>query len=146
MLIRHAHTQRWGILRSAMPKNLSLDKINALVLTAARLHNFCLVVGQVIEPMNAEDEDNLEATGVVPLEHIKHIDGLDRGLHGLGQLVPSDLIGGGEHFDGVDRNERRRQLRLETMRTTIILPREQLCAAVLAGKYQRPTPRGRRVS
>ena len=59
------------------------------------------------------------------------------------QLVPRDLIGGGEHYEGIGRNERRRLLRVETQRGSLVLPREQMCATVLHGNYQRPTPKGR---
>jgi hypothetical protein len=126
-------TQRWGILRSAMPKGLTLEKINGLVLLAARLHNFCLDMGQLVEPLNAIDEDHLEAQGVVPLEPDSQINGI---------LLPRDIMGSGEHFDGIDRNERQRRLRLEMERGLILLPREQLCATVADGHYERPTPRG----
>ena len=34
--------QRWGILRMAMPKGLSIPKIIALVNAVAKLHNFCI--------------------------------------------------------------------------------------------------------
>ena len=124
-------TQRWGILRSAMPKGLTLEKINALVLSAARLHNFCLDMGQQVEPMDAIDEGHLEVQGLVPLEPDSQINGL---------LLPRDLMDGGDHFDDVDHNERRRRMRLETERGLIVLPREQLCTAMADGHFERSTP------
>lgn len=34
--------QKWGILRMAMPRNLSIKKIIAMVNALAKLHNFCI--------------------------------------------------------------------------------------------------------
>jgi hypothetical protein len=35
-------TERWAILRSALPKKLSIHKIIRLVLALAKLHTFCI--------------------------------------------------------------------------------------------------------
>ncbi len=34
--------QRWGILRMAMPQNLSVAKVFCMVIALAKLHNFCI--------------------------------------------------------------------------------------------------------
>jgi hypothetical protein len=49
-------------------------------------------------------------------------------------------MGGSEHFDGIDRNARRRQQRSFS---GILLPRERLHAAVMDLDLRRPAPRGR---
>ena len=33
---------RWGILRKAIPMNISLTRTNALVMALCKLHNFCI--------------------------------------------------------------------------------------------------------
>jgi hypothetical protein len=56
-------------LRSTMPKNVSLKKAVALVVSLARLHNFCIDKKQLqIENMTARDERYIERLGAVPLE------------------------------------------------------------------------------
>lgn len=55
------------------------------------------------------------------------------------QAVPCQLIGGGEHFDDIDRNERRRRQR---QFNNILLPRERLLASVVDQDLRRPVPRG----
>jgi hypothetical protein len=125
-------TQRWGILRSAMPKKVLLKKSVALVVALARLHNFCIDQKQLqIENMIAPDERYIERLGAVPLEEDSRMNG---------QRIPRHLIGGGDHFAGMERNERRRLVRSFN---GIELPRERLLAVVIDQDLQRPRPRGR---
>ena len=37
-------TMRWGILRSAIPVNVTVERTVALVLALAKLHNYCIEV------------------------------------------------------------------------------------------------------
>jgi hypothetical protein len=125
-------TQRWGILRSAMPNGVSLKKAVALVVSLARLHNFCIDQKQIqIENMTARDERYIERNGAVPLEEDARTNG---------QRLPRQLIGGGHHFVGMERNERRR---LDRSFSGIELPRERLVAVVIDQDLRRPRPRGR---
>ena len=125
-------TQRWGILRSAMPRGVSIRKSVALVLALAKLHNFCIDQKEVqVESMTAQDERYIEEQGAVPLEDDPRTNG---------QQIPRQLIGAGEHFDGIERNERRRRNRSFS---GIELPREKLHAIVVDQGLQRPPSRGR---
>jgi hypothetical protein len=61
--------QRWGILQAAMPRNIGLKKVIALVNTLAKLHNFCIdemeraAVVNMTELEAATDNDELKNTG-----------------------------------------------------------------------------------
>jgi DDE superfamily endonuclease len=118
-------TQRWGILRSAMPKKISARKSVVMVLALVRLHNFCINEGQTIEVMIARDMCHIEQDGAVPME----VD--DR----TSVLLPRQLIGGGDHFKGVDRNMRRR---LQRNFAAIQLPRDRLHTNVMDLDLHRP--------
>jgi hypothetical protein len=125
-------TSRWGILRSAMPKGVSIRKTVAMVMALAKLHNYCIdQKDSDVQSMTAQDEGYIEELGAVPLEYDARTNG---------QLIPRQLIGGGEHFEGIDRNERRRQNRSFS---GIELPRERLHAIVLDKGLQRPPAQGR---
>lgn len=122
-------SQRWGILRTAMPKGVTVKKAVALVAALAKLHNFCIDQRESIESLPARDTSHLEQAGGVPLVTNGNSD----------MLLPQQLIGGGEHFDDIDRNERRRYQRRFR---NIQLPRERLLAIILDQDLQRPPPRG----
>jgi hypothetical protein len=119
-------TQRWGILRSALPKQVTVKKTVALVLALAKLHNFCIDERQSVDAATARDTSHIEQVGGVPLVAIEHDENI---------FVPRQLLGAGEHFEGIDRNERRR---LQRSFTNIQLPRERLLALVLDAGLQRP--------
>lgn len=125
-------TERWGILRAALPMSIPLLKQTALVLACARLHNFCIDMHQPVDEMTPGDLGNLYMHGHVPMN-------TDGAVH-----IPTDLMGGGDHFDGVDRNIRRNESR-RNRRIQEMLPREKLLVVVTSGDYQRPAPRGRAV-
>ena len=101
-------------------------------MAVVRLHNFCMDQNQVrVESMVAQDERNIEQLGAVPLE---------QDARTQGQAIPRQLIGGGEHFVGIDRNE---YCRLYRTFSGIELPRERLHAIVLDKDLRRPRPTGR---
>ena len=41
--------QRWGLLRMAMPRNIAVPKVVALVIALAKIHNFCIGESNVPE-------------------------------------------------------------------------------------------------
>lgn len=123
-------TQRWGILRSALPKRITVKKAISLVVGLAKLHNFCTDERELIETLPARDTSHLEQVGGVPL--------VANANHEV--LLPQQLMGGGEHFDDVDRNDRRRHQRRFR---NIVLPRERLLATVVDKDLQRPQLRTR---
>jgi DDE superfamily endonuclease len=123
-------TQRWGILRSALPKKITVKKSVSMILALTRLHNFCIDERQPIEEMTARDACHIEREGAVPME----VDGR------TDVLLPTQLIGGGDHFEGVPRSVRRR---VQRSFEGIQLPRDRLHARIMDLDLQRPMPRSR---
>jgi hypothetical protein len=124
---------RWGILRRAMPQNITLAKTSATILCLARLHNYCI--------------DNNEGTPLAALAR----DDLYIALDCRGCLENPDdnleaLIGAGHHFDDIpDRNLRRYlengppgNQRINCPRIT--LPQDILHAIVVEKDLKRPQP------
>lgn len=134
--------QRWGILRSAIPKGVTLRKTTAMVLALAKIHNYCIDKQDTnILPMTPADELRLvsNALGSVPLDDVIG-DGEAAMENRTG--IPTQLIGAGDHFDDVPRevrDGRRRELQ------NVRLPRERLAEDyVRENNYRRPRPRGLR--
>ena len=126
--------QRWGILRMAMPIGISIKKTIALVNALAKLHNFCIdeVDGNstTINESLAEDVVNMEmnGSGYVPMLPNAEI----RNVMEVEVNTPNDLMGGGQHFDDVPRENRRN-------RDEKRLPRTQLCNWVASKHAVRPS-------
>lgn len=120
-------TERWGILRSAMPKNIRIKKTISLVVALAKLHNFCI---DVQEPpagdLHPSDYASLinNADGHVSLVPTANTD----------TPVPIDLMHGGDHFDDVPPGWRNRQYLPS-------LPRQRLHDMVQEQHLVRPRPR-----
>ena len=134
--------QRWGILRSAMPKGITLRKTTALVLALAKLHNFCIDQADTrILAMTARDEFRLlsREAGSVPLEDATVMEGVENDNRDE-YRVPRQLIGAGDHFEDVPREIREIRRRAYN---DVRLPRERLAEDVVReNNYQRPRPRG----
>ena len=84
--------QKWGLLQIAMPRNLSLKKINAIINALAKLHNFCMEESEILEDVPqalARDTNHVmnNHNGYVKLSY----DGHDT-------TVTLDLMHGGHHF------------------------------------------------
>ncbi len=86
---------RWAILRSEISFNINIAivKAVALVNALAKLHNFCIEVGDrhgfdesVLDSMPI-DTNNLQQSGLVALDEVNRD----------GNLIPSQLLGGGHH-------------------------------------------------
>eukprot|EP01082_Thalassiosira_pseudonana_P005802 g5709.t1 g5709 contig2:1128585-1129208(+) len=92
------YVQRWGMLRTAIPCNISVPKTISLVLALAKLHNFCIDEAEVV-PANllSQEEQNIIANvnGSVPLV----VDPQIAEIINVNTRTPQDLIGGGDHFD-----------------------------------------------
>ena len=123
---------RWGILRMAIPQNIGIKKVVALVNALAKLHNFCIGESNVPERVpRIFDRDMF------------HMMNADAGYVGLSNddqqqtiVVPTDLLHSGEHFDDVPDNI----LRLHRWQNAgIVLPRERLFQMIVDGHWQRPT-------
>ena len=129
--------QRWGILRCAIPKGISLRKTIAMVLALAKIHNFCIDQTDTnILALTDADELRLLSNelGSVPLDDIEDSD------ETTDHRIPTQLIGAGEHFEDVPRGIR--EIRRRSY-SEIRLPRERLAEDYVQGNnYQRPRPRG----
>lgn len=129
---------RWGILRSALPYNITIPRIVGLVGCLARLHNFCI---------DAQGTNSKAADEMDPADRYRMI----AGGHGAGYVsmeqvemadvpVPTDLILGDGMHD-ITENVRRRQRQLERANVAT-LPRSRLLLHVMNTNMDRPTRRG----
>jgi hypothetical protein len=107
---------RWAILRSAIPMNITIAKTTALVVALAKLHNFC-----------DEDAFNILVNGALPLVH----------SFGANVPLPLELLGGGDHFDDMDRNQRKRR---QCEDAAAGLPQTVLHALIEEKGLTRPAP------
>jgi hypothetical protein len=130
--------QRWGILRMAMPRGLSIGRIIALVNCLAKLHNFCIDEVDGVKIRNREstllpqldvDTNNImnNEDGFVPME------ASNNNHHGL--LLPRALMDAGHHFSDIPRNVRRQS---ERMNSEGNLPRQRLLQQVVDSHLVRP--------
>lgn len=122
-------TQRWGILRSAIPRNIRIQKTISLVSTLAKLHNFCIDMQEGTSGlMVAQDYASLISNpdGYVPLVRTEE---------SIPQL-PLALLNGGNHFDDIPRDLPQRR-----MQNIPELPRQRLCEMVQEQHLVRPRPR-----
>jgi hypothetical protein len=130
--------QRWGILRTAFPKNISVRKIVSTVVALSKLHNFCIDQSDISDdvPLSLNSDENAimnDTNGYVELT--------DDDDHATN--VPMDLMHVGHHFDDVPRNV------LANYRYTLeqcehVLPREVLHNFVASGHWARPSIIGRK--
>ncbi len=92
---------RWGILRSAIPSNITIVRTVALVRCLAQLHNFCIDEGEQLCEMSHEDEappmdlENMmnNPEGYVPLVMDDNHD----------VAIPVAIMDAGHHFDDCPR-------------------------------------------
>ena len=122
-------TQRWGILRSAIPLNIKVKRTISLVIALVKLHNFCVDFSDSEVPsVGASDDLRLIAHGVVPL--VVNQDGAG---------IPEALLGGGHHMEDVGPAERRERLRdIQVQAAQTILPRERMLSEVADANLTRP--------
>ena len=126
--------QRWGILRMAMPRKLSISKIVGLVNALAKLHNFCIDETDSLVP-SIHDRDHFYM-----MNNCHGYVGVNDNINNPEEITtPSDLAHGGEHFDGIHRDVLRTQR--EQFRSTV-LPRTQLFNMITDGHWERPTHMG----
>jgi hypothetical protein len=129
--------QRWGILRMAIPRNISVMKTVSLVIALAKLHNFCIGESNIPERVSQlYDKDRY------------HIINADGGYVGLeiddeqqDTVVPTDLMHAREHFNDLPHNLLRLHWRRQEGNE---FPRARLFQTILDGHWQRPTRLGSR--
>ena len=125
--------QRWGILRTAFPRNISVKKIVGTVVALAKLHNFCIEQSDISDdvPQYLNTDENYimnDANGYVELS--------DNDEHDIN--VPIDLMHVGHHFDDVPRNVIANH-RYRLAQCGELLPRESLHNFIASGHWARPT-------
>jgi hypothetical protein len=117
-------TERWAILRSAMPKNQRIHKTISLVNALAKLHNFCIDIQEgSAGDLHAKDYASLisNPNGYVPLVPTAE----------AVSPLPLQLLHGGEHLEEIPREVRRSQ-------NDAHLPRQRLCEMVQQQHLVRP--------
>jgi hypothetical protein len=100
--------QRWGILRSAIPKGITLRKTTALVLALAKIHNFCIEQTYItILPLTAGDEIRMISrdVGSIPLELDPTVIEVENDNND-DYRIPRQLIGAGDHFEDMQKQIR----------------------------------------
>ena len=118
----------------AMPRNIGVPKVVALVMALAKLHNFCIGKSNVPERLpRMYDRDRF------------HVMNADAGYVSLSNddpqqntPVPTALMHMGEHFDDVPDNV----LRAHHRQSESELPRTVLFNMIADGHWQRPTRLG----
>jgi hypothetical protein len=133
-------TRRWGILRSAIPLNVSVQKTVALVLALAKLHNYCIDAdGNSDLTSTARDEWQNELNGAIPLVATTR----DAQSVNNDEVIPEQLMHVGHHCDDVGGHTgfRNMQRRNNYMSNTdgVPLPRDRLHSLVATIGLTRPT-------
>ena len=138
-------THRWSILRSAIPRRVSIRKTVALVLALAKLHNFCIDSDDSCALSHtARDEWNMELNGAIPLVITR------RHSHNSSEaqedvvVVPQQLLDAGNHFDDIGgatiRYNRQRRYSYWMRNEGMVLPRDRLHTLIASVGLTRPTP------
>lgn len=117
---------RWGILRRPLSMRFGFRKTNRLVMALCRLHNFCI---------NDRETTIAGALGDGLVPPPLGEDQVYTDVHS-GIEDPTDLLHGGEHFNDINRNARRRLNRRRQRN-----PQESLRLFVLNRGLRRPTPK-----
>ena len=123
--------QRWGILRKAMPANVTLPKTAAIVAALCRLHNYC--IEEHLPEMSAQDELNIDIDGGFSLEQTSTT---------AAELPrPSALLDGNElPSDDFDKAAMAREERSAERNNVGPLPRDRLLKIIEENNLQRIVP------
>jgi hypothetical protein len=128
---------RLGILRSAIPQNISLTKTIALLHALAKLHNFCIIeqgemqsskFANISEPL-LQDEDYMMTQCLERYIAMTVNDG--------GVSLPTGLMDGGHHRNDMPRAVRRTREVTHTLGSTDI-SRDFLHIEVIESQKMRP--------
>ena len=114
---------RWGILRRAMPLNISLTKTVALVIALCKLHNFCIDENETILQPVADDTIEIALNGGIDLRAFNQQNNdstqnsRSDGVVDTPEIYTpeteqvNDLLNGGENMDDVSSKHRRQLYR-----------------------------------
>ena len=116
---------RWGILRSAMPKGIAMDKTTALVYCLCKLHNFCIDQTEAMVDSMPDDALLIADNGGVPLDDANG--------------NPNQLLHAGHHSLDVPRDLRRTDERRH-MEGVSELPRDIMLKIIEKKDLHRPRP------
>jgi len=128
----------WGILRSAIPLNITISKTISLVHAIAKLHNFCIdeqesdanFFGDYTIPdtmQNDEDHIMMQDEGYIPMN-----------VSDTGKCIPFGLVDGGHHLDDVPRAARRHRSAVDYVIGGVNRPRESLLLRVVESQKTQP--------
>jgi hypothetical protein len=128
---------RWGVLRKPLQNLIGMSRQVSLVLCLCKLHNFCITegdgeVGSTGVENLARDTADILCEGGIPLETTRN-----------NPYSPEQLLHGGEHQNGITRNDRRRLSEQEDRvrdEAGSLLPREILYNIVISKGLTRRTP------
>jgi len=119
---------RWGILRAAIPQNISISRTISLVHELAKLHNFC--IDETLEPegipettINDEHYLMLQPDGYLTMD-----------VNEWGVSVPAGLMDCGHHREDMPLANRRQRLDDAELK----LPRENFLLKVILSQKSRP--------
>lgn len=125
--------QRWGILRSAFPRNIRTRKVIATVIALTKLHNFCI-------DESSNSQEILPSLEVDNNVLINRDDGYVE-MVGIGENetdLPTDLMYGGHHYDDVPTGILRAHLSSTNQAS---LPRTVIHNFIADGQWERPQMR-----
>ena len=141
---------RWGILRKAIPMNITITKISSLVRCLCILHNFCINdsldkdgieivtedTANIVPPTDTVDSSNIMISG-----GINRVDNIG-GEYNNDNIVEDrldELLDGGQHFD--DTNHYYRLTRNGNQNEQELPRTKMLDKLIIQGYESRPTPR-----
>jgi hypothetical protein len=123
---------RWGILRCAISSKITIKKVIALVNCLAKLHNFCIDESEPGAP---------EESPTDMMNMLSNRDGyvrMERSSNGT-PLAPRGLMHGGQHFNDVPRDVRRRWTsEANDTGSSLLLPRQTMLRKVIDSHKVRP--------
>lgn len=124
---------RWGILRKAIPMNITVQKTTSLVFCLCKLHNFCISERENIAQPDPKDVMNIRMEGGFALSRFDNDDTWT--FNAVNDRV-NELMDGGEHFDDVHR----RNIGNSNYQTTeSVLPNITMLEYIESKGYQRPS-------
>lgn len=100
---------RWGLLRRAMPLNVSLSKTIALVMALCKLHNFCINQNEKLNaPTESDEEEIVLHSGIIlpafqPMQVPEEADVATEFMYIPERDRLNQLLDGGEHMDDHSR-------------------------------------------
>lgn len=128
---------RWGILRRPIPMQVGIRKTCNLVMALCRLHNYCIDN----DHGGGDEDDDAPDVMILPLDQDAFSAAIDLQATEGNPLEPTALLHGGEHFDDVNRNIRRRRHEPLLGDGVVVLPQQALHDSVENQGLRRPTPR-----